>query len=85
MRRGLWPGIYDIIHNLGSLVARIVFAPLEESAHTFFSLNIRRGAPIHQQVHPLSFLPFTRPSLCPTNRRKNGFGRLPGSFGTCSG
>lgn len=42
-------GVYDVIHNLGSLIARIIFAPLEEAAHTFFSQNLRRGVDVKDQ------------------------------------
>uniref|UniRef100_A0A914XLD4 Protein RFT1 homolog n=1 Tax=Plectus sambesii TaxID=2011161 RepID=A0A914XLD4_9BILA len=34
--------VYDAIERLGSLVARIVLAPLEESAYVYFSQNIKR-------------------------------------------
>ncbi|EDO41402.1 predicted protein [Nematostella vectensis] len=36
-------GIYDVINNLGSLVARCVFMPIEESYYTFFSHVLSRG------------------------------------------
>ena len=35
-------GVYDAIEKLGSLVARIVLAPLEESAYVYFTRNIDR-------------------------------------------
>lgn len=35
-------GIYDAIERLGSLVARIILAPLEECAYVYFSQNINR-------------------------------------------
>ncbi|XP_033104445.1 protein RFT1 homolog [Anneissia japonica] len=36
-------GIYDIINNLGSLAARFIFLPIEESGYLFFAQTIRRG------------------------------------------
>ena len=36
-------GIYDVINNLGSLVARCVFMPIEESYYTFFAHTLERG------------------------------------------
>jgi len=42
-------GIFDVISNLGSLVARLIFAPLEESAYTFFTLNIERNKTAPEQ------------------------------------
>lgn len=35
--------------KLGSLVARVVLAPLEHSAYLFFSANLRRDVPIEKQ------------------------------------
>ena len=35
-------GIYDAIEKLGSLVARVVLAPLEESAYVYFTQHIDR-------------------------------------------
>lgn len=37
-------GIYDVINNLGSLVARCVFMPIEESYYTFFAHTLTRGS-----------------------------------------
>lgn len=42
-------GVYDVIHNLGSLVARFLFAPLEESAYSYFSLTLYRDRPARDQ------------------------------------
>ena len=36
-------GIFDVINNLGSLVARSVFMPIEESYYTFFAHSLKRG------------------------------------------
>ena len=30
-------GVYSIVNNLASLIARILFAPIEEIAHTYFA------------------------------------------------
>ncbi|XP_069795623.1 man(5)GlcNAc(2)-PP-dolichol translocation protein RFT1 isoform X2 [Narcine bancroftii] len=43
-------GIYDIVNNLGSLVARFLFLPIEESFYIFFSNVLERGKdPGHQR------------------------------------
>ncbi|KAK6989439.1 Oligosaccharide translocation protein rft1 [Biomphalaria glabrata] len=42
-------GIYDVINNLGSLAARFVFLPIEESSYLFFSQILTRGSPAHKQ------------------------------------
>ncbi|XP_042195502.1 protein RFT1 homolog isoform X2 [Callorhinchus milii] len=36
-------GVYDIVNNLGSLVARFVFLPIEESFYIFFAKVLERG------------------------------------------
>ena len=43
-------GIYDVINNLGSLVARCVFMPIEESYYTFFAHTLERGSSADQQA-----------------------------------
>ena len=42
-------GIYDTINNLGSLAARFIFFPIEESTYLFFSQTLERGVPVHKQ------------------------------------
>lgn len=42
-------GIYDAIERLGSLVARIILAPLEECAYVYFSHNINRDLSAAEQ------------------------------------
>ena len=42
-------GIYDVINNLGSLAARSVFMPIEESYYTFFAHTLVRGQIAEQQ------------------------------------
>ncbi|CAD5113179.1 DgyrCDS2367 [Dimorphilus gyrociliatus] len=36
-------GKYDVINNLGSMVARFIFMPVEESSHLLFSQTLTRG------------------------------------------
>ena len=36
-------GVYDVICNLGSLPARVLFSKLEESSHLYFSQTVARG------------------------------------------
>ena len=45
------PGIYDVINNLGSLAARFIFLPIEESFYIFFATTLYRGEPAEKQ-HP---------------------------------
>lgn len=35
-------GIYDVVNNLGSLAARLVFKPIEDSGYTLFSQTVSR-------------------------------------------
>jgi oligosaccharide translocation protein RFT1 len=39
----MYKGVYDIITNLGSLIARIVFLPIEESFYVYFASVLIRG------------------------------------------
>ena len=36
-------GVYDVINNLGSLAARFIFMPIEETYYTYFSKVLSRG------------------------------------------
>ena len=36
-------GIYDVINNLGSLVARFLFLPIEDAGALFFTRTLERG------------------------------------------
>ena len=36
-------GVYDVVNNLGSLVARFLFLPIEESFYVFFARLLIRG------------------------------------------
>ncbi|XP_041080857.1 protein RFT1 homolog [Polyodon spathula] len=42
-------GVYDIVNNLGSLVARFIFQPIEESFYIFFAKVLERGKQAKQQ------------------------------------
>lgn len=42
-------GIYDIVNNLGSMVARFVFLPIEESFYVFFAKVVERGRDVKSQ------------------------------------
>ena len=42
-------GIFDVVSNLGSLAARFIFRPAEESAYFFFSQLWTRGASLQDQ------------------------------------
>ncbi|XP_076804473.1 man(5)GlcNAc(2)-PP-dolichol translocation protein RFT1-like [Clavelina lepadiformis] len=43
-------GVYDIVNNLGSLVARFIFLPIEESFYLFFVKTLKRGEDANQQT-----------------------------------
>jgi len=42
-------GIFDVISNLGSLAARFIFRPVEESSYFFFSQLWKRNVPVDHQ------------------------------------
>ncbi|KAM4722414.1 man(5)GlcNAc(2)-PP-dolichol translocation protein RFT1 [Rhinophrynus dorsalis] len=42
-------GVYDIVNNLGSLVARFIFLPIEESFYVFFAKVLERGKNVTTQ------------------------------------
>lgn len=42
-------GVYDIVNNLGSMVARFVFLPIEESFYIFFAKVLERGKDVRSQ------------------------------------
>ncbi|XP_053492670.1 protein RFT1 homolog [Ictalurus furcatus] len=42
-------GVYDIVNNLGSMVARFLFLPIEESFYVFFANVLERGRDIQHQ------------------------------------
>lgn len=73
-------GVYDVIHNLGSLVARFLFAPLEESAYNYFSLTLYRDRPATQQ-DPEKF-PIATKVLCALLKLTVLVGLIICSFGS---
>uniref|UniRef100_A0A8C3ABJ8 Protein RFT1 homolog n=1 Tax=Cyclopterus lumpus TaxID=8103 RepID=A0A8C3ABJ8_CYCLU len=42
-------GVYDIVNNLGSMVARFIFLPIEESFYIFFAKVLKRGHDVKNQ------------------------------------
>nr|XP_034962061.1 protein RFT1 homolog isoform X1 [Zootoca vivipara] len=42
-------GVYDIVNNLGSLTARFIFLPIEESFYVYFAKVLERGKDIRFQ------------------------------------
>lgn len=44
-----FPGIYDVVNNLGSMAARFLFEPIEESGYLLFSQLLVRGEPVTKQ------------------------------------
>ncbi|XP_053155066.1 protein RFT1 homolog isoform X2 [Hemicordylus capensis] len=42
-------GVYDIVNNLGSLTARFIFLPIEESFYVYFAKVLERGKDIKVQ------------------------------------
>lgn len=42
-------GVYDIVNNLGSLAARFIFRPIEESSYFYFSQMVARDSSIKVQ------------------------------------
>ncbi|CAL8339042.1 unnamed protein product [Merluccius merluccius] len=42
-------GVYDIVNNLGSMVARFIFLPIEESFYVFFAKVLERGHNVKSQ------------------------------------
>ena len=42
-------GIYDLINNLGSIIARFVFLPIEEASYILFTNSLKRGFTIDKQ------------------------------------
>ena len=39
----LYTGVYDAINNLGSLVPRFIFLPIEENFNVYFAISLYRG------------------------------------------
>ena len=49
-------GVYDVINNLGSLAARFIFLPVEESYYLFFSQTLARDKPVSKQPQESLYL-----------------------------
>ncbi|XP_013787696.1 protein RFT1 homolog isoform X1 [Limulus polyphemus] len=43
-------GVYDVVNNLGSLAARFIFQPIEESGYLFFAQVINRDVAVEKQA-----------------------------------
>nr|CAG4636943.1 EOG090X04LH [Ceriodaphnia reticulata] len=43
-------GVYDVVNNLGSMAARFIFLPIEESSYFYFAQMLNRQVPIEQQL-----------------------------------
>jgi len=42
-------GIFDVVNNLGSMAARFIFRPVEDSSYQFFAASVKRDVPISKQ------------------------------------
>nr|CAG4650908.1 EOG090X04LH [Simocephalus serrulatus] len=42
-------GVYDVVNNLGSMAARFLFLPIEESSYFYFAQMLSRQVPIEKQ------------------------------------
>lgn len=40
---------YDVVNNLGSLAARFIFRPIEESSYFYFTQTIARDVELEKQ------------------------------------
>lgn len=49
----LYKGTYEIVNNLGSLAARFIFRPIEESGYFYFTQTVKRDKSISDQ-NPVS-------------------------------
>lgn len=58
----VFKGVYDIVNNLGSLVARFIFLPIEESFYVFFAKVLERGKNVKDQKQVWVFFWFNRMS-----------------------
>lgn len=41
--------MYDVVNNLGSLAARFIFRPIEDSSYFYFTQTISRDVPLNDQ------------------------------------
>lgn len=44
-------GVYDVINNLGSLIARFIFLPIEDGSYIFFTNSLKRGIIFKEQTN----------------------------------
>lgn len=51
-------GIYDIVNNLGSLLARFVFLPIEDASYVYFTNSFKRGIQFKNQINSKSKIYF---------------------------
>ncbi|XP_026863632.2 protein RFT1 homolog isoform X1 [Electrophorus electricus] len=49
-------GVYDVVNNLGSMVPRFLFLPIEESFYVFFAKVLKRGQDIRHQKQEEVFI-----------------------------
>lgn len=42
-------GVYDVVNNLGSMAARFLFLPIEESSYFYFAQKLNRSVSIEKQ------------------------------------
>ncbi len=48
-------GIYDVVGNLGSLAARLVFSKIEESAYFYFTQTVSREKDTKNLVRQIKY------------------------------
>lgn len=55
-------GTYEVVNNLGSLAARFIFRPIEESGYFYFTQMVKRDKSISDQnsVSVYTFLDISR-------------------------
>lgn len=41
---------YDVVNNMGSLAARFIFRPIEDSSYFYFTQTLARDVPLHEQA-----------------------------------
>jgi len=58
--------VYDAVNNLGSLVARFIFLPIEESFYVFFAQVLERGKNVkdQKQVCLVVLVPYEMLAFC---------------------
>lgn len=58
--------MYDAVNNLGSLVARFIFLPIEESFYVFFAQVLERGKNVkdQNQVCLVVLVPYEMLAFC---------------------